>query len=132
MAWLSDNTGSPSTRMTKAVVPYVLPNGVKIANNWNDLIDSAIIAAINVTELGGPPPQPTFCGPAQTPVWTNTNTNGTQFDAMYNCANWTGNNPNGPSIWGFADRIDQGWTLWCSGGACINPSFFAPIYCFQQ
>jgi cysteine-rich repeat protein len=130
MAWLSDNTGSPSTRMTKAIVPYVLPNGVKVANNWTDLTDGGLIAAVNVTELKGAVPTTGFCGPGEAPVWTNTNANGTQANANNSCANWTGGA--GGSIWGFATRIDGGWTSWCSGGACINAAFLAPIYCVQQ
>jgi cysteine-rich repeat protein len=130
MAWLSDNNGSPSTRMTKAVVPYVLPNGVKVANNWTDLTDGGLIAAVNVTELKGAAPTTGFCGQGEAPVWTNTAANGTQVQAASNCANWTGGA--GGSIWGFASRVDGGWTQYCSGGACINPSFLAPIYCVQQ
>ena len=54
MAWLSDDaTRSPDTLFTKAMVPYVLPNGTMIANDYADLSDGSILSAINVDESGG-------------------------------------------------------------------------------
>jgi len=131
MAWLSDNTGTPASRMTKAVVAYVLPSGTKVANNWTDLTDGTLLSGISMTELLGPAPTTSFCaGPGNPPVWTNTNANGMQANALSSCANWTGGN--GGSIWGNATLTNGAWTNWCSGGACINPAFLAPIYCVQQ
>jgi cysteine-rich repeat protein len=129
MAWLSDATGSPSTRMTQSAVPYVLPNGTKIANNWADLIDGNLIAGINLTETNGAPPiGNTSCAGGGFPtVWTDTNTNGTLVAQGSSCSNWS--STNGGSYWGQANQTTGIWTAWCSGGLC---SWQSPIYCFQQ
>jgi cysteine-rich repeat protein len=129
MAWLSDGTGSPSTRMTKAAVPYVRPDGMKVANNWADLTDNNLIISVNQTETkGAVPVGNTSCGGGGfKTVWTNTNANGTQANANNSCTNWTSGN--GSSIWGRADLTDSSWSFWCSGGLC---SWNSPIYCVQQ
>jgi hypothetical protein len=128
MAWLSDANASPSTRFTKSAVPYKRVDGTTIANNWNDLVDNQIIAAINKTELNGAPPQGNVACPAGNPtVWTATNANGTLSNAGSTCSNWT--STGGGSLWGRTTVSDTGWSNWCSGGTC---SWTAPIYCFQQ
>jgi len=38
-AWLSDDSASPSTRLTQATVPYVLVDKTQIADDYADLID---------------------------------------------------------------------------------------------
>ena len=65
--WLSDTTGSPSTRFTKSSNPYKLLNGTTIANNWSDLTDGTLQNPLNMTELGTT---------VQTSTWTNTKING--------------------------------------------------------
>ena len=130
MAWLSDATGSPSSRMTKSLMPYVRPDGTKIADNWADLTDGSILLTINQSELLGPAPTSNFCGPNGAPVWTNTNPAGNQQDANGSCNNWTGGNAG--SSWGSALHVDTFWTHWCTGGACNNDFYKAPIYCMQQ
>ena len=129
-AWLSTDqvNGTPATRFTQSAVPYVKVNGVKVANNWADLIDGTLLSPIDVTELNGPAPQGTVGCPANNPtVWTATNANGTLSNALSTCTNWT-SVANG-SLWGRTTVMDTGWTAWCSGGTC---SWTAPIYCFQQ
>ena len=53
-AWLSDSTGSPSTRFTQSTLRYVRVDGVKVADDWADLTDATklLYAPINVTENG--------------------------------------------------------------------------------
>ena len=115
--------------MSKATVPYVLVGGVKVADNWTDLIDGTLQAAIKVTELGGAPPTgDTNCfGGGFKPVWSNTNATGMQVNANASCANWT--SLAGVSNWGLATATNSSWTTWCNGGACSNMS---PLYCVQQ
>lgn len=130
MAWLSDDTGSPSTRMNKANIPYVLVNGTKVANNWDDLIDGDLLAALNLTETGGAVPAGnTKCGGdgAKT-VWSNTDIHGNLFSHIDSCTNWT--STNGQSHWGGADQIGPYWTEWCNGTPGCDR--LSPIYCVQQ
>src|SRR5690606_24810944 len=132
MAWVSTNeaNGSPATRFTQSPTPYVKVDGVKVADNWADLIDGVLDSAIDKTELGGAPPiGDTSCnGGGSATVWSATNTNGTFIDVGidYNCTNWTSNELI-PSLWGLATDPNSAWTNWCSGGIC---SWVSPIYCF--
>ena len=96
-AWLSDDTGSPSTRFrcTAAVCSgqgYQLPDQAQtqIATDWTDLTDGTLIHAINVTELGGTVPT----NPApDARAWSNTAVDGTVRtdvpDDDLACVNWT-------------------------------------------
>jgi hypothetical protein len=124
-AWVSTNqvNGSPATRFTQSVIPYVRIDGVKIAENWADLIDSSLLAPINVTELGGPAPMTNFCTASS--VYTGTNPNGTPINA--NCSNWTSTEVG--STWGEASSIIGAWSYGCLGGSC---AWMASLYCFQQ
>jgi len=129
MAWLSDNTGSPSTRMVKSAVPYVRPNGTKIANNWADLTDGNLLANLDMNEnMGTTPLGNTSCaGGGFKTVWSNTTPSGTLGNANSSCSNW--GSTNGGSAWGRSDQTTNIWTQWCSGGLC---SWVSPIYCVQQ
>jgi cysteine-rich repeat protein len=130
-AWLSDITGSPSTRMSKAGGPYRLVNGTVVANNWADLTDGNLITAINLTELGTLPPQPTFCGPGNTPVWTNTPPRHAQpgRPVVRHLERHRHPGQLGPRPVG----QQPAWTSWCGGsmGFCTG-NFTAPIYCIGQ
>jgi cysteine-rich repeat protein len=130
-AWLSDDTGSPSTRMSKLGGPYKLVNGTTVALNWADLTDGNLLAAINLTEFGLAPPMPTFCGPNNTPVWTNTTITGTQQISGQSCGNWLG--VDSQINWGLASATNGSWTYWCSGspGFCTG-NYSAPLYCIAQ
>jgi cysteine-rich repeat protein len=129
MAWLSDANKSPKTRMTQSTVPYVLPDGTKIADNWADLVDGTLDAALNRTEIGGPVPigtVPCEGGNFKT-VWTGTSTSGGPVNVNQMCSNWT-------SLvgWGHTGRapdVNFSWTAWCAGDFCDAKS---PLYCFQQ
>jgi hypothetical protein len=52
MAWLSDSTGSSSTRFTRATVPYKLVNGSTVASNWTALTSGTLAHAMDLTETG--------------------------------------------------------------------------------
>ena len=64
-AWLSDGTGSPSTRFRRSGQGYRLPDAAQtsIATDWTDLTDGKLRHAINVTELGETVPPPPLRGP---------------------------------------------------------------------
>ena len=78
-AWLSGSTSSPSTRFTRSAVPYVKLDGTIVANDWADLTDGSLRAAINIDELGAP--QLAY------EAWTGTTSSGTLQSAA--CANWS-------------------------------------------
>jgi cysteine-rich repeat protein len=131
MAWLSTSlaNGTPAGRFTQSAMPYVKVDGVKVADNWGDLVDgSPLDSAINKTELDGPPPgSNTSCGPPGFPsVYTATNSSGMLAHADYTCSNWT--STGGDSVYGDATQTGT-WTDQCAGSSCSD---LAAIYCFQQ
>jgi hypothetical protein len=124
-AWLSDQYSSPSSRFTRATVPYVRVDGVIVANDWNDLTDLTLAAPIDVTELGTAPPVGTQCFGVG--AWTNTWVNGTFWAEFSSCDDWT--NVNAYSgFTGVFTATNWYWSLDCQGG-CTGT---APLYCFEQ
>ena len=130
LAWLSDNTGSPSTRFTKSAIPYVRRDGVLVANNWTDLTDGAIANSIGVSELGLAPgvgPEP--CGNLVGLTRTNTATNGGQYNAALSCNNWSSNAANLITGGGHYFSANANWTAYVCAQFC---SWKKPIYCVEQ
>ncbi|MDC0667068.1 hypothetical protein [Nannocystis radixulma] len=130
-AWLSDDTGSPSTRMTQSLKPYTLVGGTVIATNWTDLTDGTLLAPINITETGGPVATATFCGPNPSPVWSDTTFSGTLLNTDQSCGNWTGSASSEGAL-GDATATTTNWTTSCFTGPGFCNTATAPIYCFQQ
>jgi hypothetical protein len=122
-AWISDTTGSPSTRFTKATVPYRLLDGSTIAANYTALTSGTLAHAINVHEDGMPVPSGTTYE-----VWT-----GTKIDGTYStraCANWTNDTASAPTAdIGVTSVTNNGWTN-------IYQQFcdrtMLRVYCFEQ
>ena len=125
MAWLSDTTGSPASRFTRATVPYVRVDGQSVADNWADLTDGRLIRTINVTEQGtvlGPPSSNTW-------VWSNTTSSGERRAGVNHCENWT----NGMSAGAYGNTgdprsLDTEWTDRDFQGCPTS----VRLYCFQQ
>lgn len=55
MAWLSEITGSPSTRFVRDTVPYTLVDGAVVANHWTDLTAGNIAHQSERSEQGRVP-----------------------------------------------------------------------------
>lgn len=49
-AWLLDDNTSVRSRFTRVTVPYVRPDGVKVAANFAGITSGTLLAPINVTE----------------------------------------------------------------------------------
>jgi hypothetical protein len=133
-AWLSDATGSPSTRFTKSTIPYRLVDGTLIANDFVDLTDGTVPGKVVKTETGGAPIRTGFCGP-QDPmvpdrimVWASTAANGTLGSVTGTCTNWS-DIAVGGSQW--ADPASGSLVATCSGGNCTS-TYASPLVCFQQ
>jgi hypothetical protein len=112
-------------------VPYHMVNDVKVADNWADLIDGTLDAAISVTETGGASPvtADNTCGTTRV-ARTGTAVDGTALVGLGRCANFTTNAANSFGTPGVTTAAVATWTN-CSapGPAC---SILMPIYCFQQ
>ena len=119
-AWLSDATGSPSTRFVQSPGPYVLLDGTVIAASWADLTDGAILAPIQVDESGNSSADPE--------AWTNTQADGTVDAPGRHCQNWTDGNQSIGAV-GVTPATDAAWTESGRVAACFAG---AKLYCFQQ
>lgn len=124
MAWLSDGPNSPDSRFTKSSHPYVLPDGKKIAENYNDLTDGSILNPINLDSSGKPVGYQRF--------WTGTNPDGTTADdGAFSglCGGWAVDPPEGKDGWtGHTAKKTTSWTTG-PGYGCRQTIKLA---CFQQ
>ncbi len=118
MAWLSDTTGSPSTRFDQSPGPYVRVDGVIVADDWDDLTDGSVDNLPNIDENGSV---------AGDFMWTGTNTDGTA-QGGFTCSNWS--TDVGTAFVGFNFVTDSRWTAAqnsnCEGGGGSR------FYCFEQ
>ncbi|MGH6916556.1 MAG: hypothetical protein ACREJ0_02525, partial [Geminicoccaceae bacterium] len=119
LAWLSDDTASPSTRFTQATVPYKLVNGTTIAPDWSGLVDGMLDAPINVTEQGS-------VLPANLAAWTGTAPSGGALGP--DCAAWSVADSANMGRIGHTTLVNGRWT---SGGIfSCDPQ--RRLFCFQQ
>lgn len=128
-AWLSDATGSPSTRFVRAPGPYQLIDGTPIANNWADLISGALDHAINIDENGDPLPEPD----ALNDVWTATTTRGDRYligNFVVDCENWSIADFDHFGALGTSSLADENWSV--AGIAITCATRGNRLYCFQQ
>ncbi len=156
-AWLSDLTGSPSTRFTQSSTPYFLLNGTVIADDWADLTDGELNAPIHVYEDGTVRP---IVEDSLETVWSGTDESGALNTAggfPFYCSNWTSDlglengylgSPNSAGTPSGAAEVPTGGGLVRLGWTRVNSELtpgsgtfgesFLPcqsqrrFYCFQQ
>ena len=126
-AFISDTYFNPAAHFTHSTIPYVLPNGTRVADNWDDLVNEGPKPGISLTENGD--------HLLPNSVWTGTYPDGTKFPDLA-CANWTSSQPNSEEPTssenkariGLTDTEADGWTsadsLWCH--------WQARLYCVEQ
>lgn len=152
-AWLSDNTGSPSTRFIQSATPYILVNGTVVADNWSDLTDGDIDHVINVNQYGIEVPAGASAGTAH--VWSNTLEDGARNLALpeAHCSNWTSTATTGAmGVFSSTETPSEltgdtvgsqpvrlGWTRLQTeisegvfGEAILSCASARRLYCFQQ
>lgn len=124
LAWISDSKESPSTRFRKSKVPYILPTGARVADDWDDLM-RGIDRAIDVAADGGTFPDRY--------VYTNTNIHGQaeETDPAKICDDWTSATNSNQVGAGDARAADVTWAF--SRLVHCGPSFpVYGLYCFEQ
>lgn len=136
LAWLSDGAHSPSTRFkhdfTTNNVPYVLPGGTRIADDWDDLLLNGPGDGIVENEKGEIS--------LNVEVWTNTDKNGGIFDMDIDCNGWVDSSLGLKARVGQSgvDKQDQAaWEIWKDEDhwtslktvACDGKRY---LYCFEQ
>lgn len=123
-AWLSDRDIDARDRIFNSDGPYVRTDGVRVADDFTDLIDcttdclqNPINRTANDITLGG-----------AGLVWTATNVIGTSFLGR-DCFHWTSiDTAGGAPAFGFHNATNVAWTF-AGGGDCV---LSAHLYCFQD
>ena len=109
MAWISDAQHSPFQDFTKTPeMPYVRPDGVRVADDWDDLVLNGPIEGITVTDTGDVL--------LKKWVWTGTAPSGKVFDPAAHCQSWTSSSSAEKSRVGNSgiDKVEfpQPWAQW--------------------
>jgi hypothetical protein len=135
-AWLSAGQASPNTRFDHGPatvgVPYVLPDGRRIADDYDDLIAHGPDDGITITELG--------TEILDAAVWTNTDALGDPFDPDGDCEGWASDSFLLKARVGRSgvDKSQQAeWQQWAENRQwtsylSLNCSFPRLVFCFEQ
>jgi len=125
-AWVSRG---PDTEARDVLVhsplPYVRVDGVRVADNWDDLVDGTLQAPISFYETGELVVNTTH-------VWTGTRadgslaTNAGGFDLA--CLHWANEHSGTPAVVGDVHDAGLGW----SEGDIVGCNGFRSVYCIQQ
>ncbi len=134
MAWLSDALHSPSKDfLHTAGLPFVRPDGVRIADDWIDLVKNGPHDGIFVTETGE--------ALLDVWVWTGTSQSGKVFDPAAHCKAWTTMDADEQSRVGLSgadkEKFPLAWQQWRDNFHWTNyANLFcedaARIYCVEQ
>jgi hypothetical protein len=131
-AWLSDDLYNPFKDFTKtAEMPYVRPDGVRVADDWDDLILNGPGDGIIVTETG--------VTLMNTGAWTGTAPSGKPFPGG-TCLSWISLNPLETSRVGQSGLNKQpeaAWKQWVAEKKWTSSTtsgclYAHKIYCFEQ
>jgi hypothetical protein len=120
-AWLSTAATSAEDRLEHSVIPYARVDGVKVADDWDDLIDGVLEAAIRVDENGVL---------VSGDVWTGTRVDATTYaaDATQDCEAFTSGIATPRARCGASTATNGTWTE-SSFPLC---STLLRLYCIEQ
>ncbi len=127
-AWLSDSLTDARDRVTQASMPYVRTDGVKVADDFADIVNvvcapNCLQNAILVDQFQNTPNTST--------VWTATDPAGVKYLVSGTCSDWTSNAGGGAGGGaGLSNFANQFWTRAGVAG-CIQENW-AHLYCFQD
>ena len=123
MAWLSDRDTSVSQRFdrNRDDAAFVRTDGVRIANNWQDLTDGTLLEAITRDEFGNY---------RANSVWTNTGIGGDARGSDGDCYHWSTASSTAFSRIGSVFETDSRWTVRDAINWSCDRQY--RLYCFQQ
>ncbi len=127
-AWLGDLSHSPHLRSSQSTVPYTLPDGTMVAEDWTMLTSTGPTVAIDMTAAGT-----RLMEADDFRVWTGTSREGRAdtFNGASNyCANWTSNTMEEFVYIGYLRK--RGKVGDWSTGALLACTGLGTVYCFQQ
>jgi len=116
-AWLSTVDSPVADRFVRSTQPYVLVDGTRIADDWDDLTDRTIQAIINLDASSTP---------RGDDVWTGTLPSGLSYMET-DCDGFT-SGTTGSALCGTTQSINAGWTA-SQVPRCDTP---LRLYCFEQ
>jgi hypothetical protein len=131
-AWISDAQWSPALGFTKSDIPYVLPDGTRIADDWPDLIQNGPGNGIIRTETG--------MTQLDTWSWTGTAPSGIVLDSTQTCKSWTSSlalDKSRVGRTGVDPDIPAEWMPWYderqwSSAASLSCEYKNRLYCVEQ
>ncbi|HWB76932.1 MAG TPA: hypothetical protein VG755_18320 [Nannocystaceae bacterium] len=119
-AWISDGTSNAADRLVHFDGPYQRLDGTTIANDWDDLVDGNLFAAIGITETGAP------VNAGATTVATATTAAGMLQVFNGSCSNWSTNVGGSGGV-----GNEENTVTWSESGAAGCATLFS-LYCFEQ
>ncbi|HRI08007.1 MAG TPA: DUF4215 domain-containing protein, partial [Nannocystaceae bacterium] len=119
-AWVSKNDTSPGGNFTKSAKPYYRLDLVKVADDWNDLVDGSLDATISVDESGAAVMSGT------SGVWTGTKTDASP--TYTDCFGWTSSNYVNWGTIGRRNETNGNWT----DDENVHCSDDRRLYCVEQ
>ena len=120
-AWLSTAVEPAAARIAHKDVPYVMPGGIRVADNYADLTDGELAHPIDRTEHGSAVPSPFLAR-------TATTTDGQALSPA--CADWTSRRRYDGGWWGATDAATPAWSrTGVFPGRC---DYLAHLYCLEQ
>ena len=125
-AWLSSSTTSVSQRFDRDYddALFVHTDGVRVANDWADLTDGTLLAAINRDEFG------LIAQGSTDRVWTNTKRDGTGRGAD-DCNGWTSDSSTG-TVYSTIGTVSATNPLWTDTSGIYVCNFRMGLFCFRQ
>jgi hypothetical protein len=130
-AWLSSSdSNDPESRFVHSPVPYYLLNGAKIADNWTDLVDGALMNNISLDINSN---TVSSYGSYVDYFWTNTLANGTTnrtAPAWGTCGGFTTADNLSAGMVGNNTVTNAAWTYNMYMGLACGNNF--RLYCFGQ
>jgi hypothetical protein len=126
-AWLSDSTGSPSTRFTPSADPYRRVDGTPIAESWTDLTDGDLLTSLSMDEYG----DLVVDDGSNDWAWTATAFDGTG-PVGSTCGQWDTADGSSQGRKGDLHSRASNWSSNSNPGSfnCLTQT--AHLYCFQQ
>ncbi len=132
MAWLSTKDSDPATRFTQHTGTYQTFSGIKVADNWTDLVDGTLDNPINEDEEG--------TTVSAENVWTATETDGTANTIPFPstqtiCSEFTSSGGSGSSSnynKGNTSYTDSKWAEDSAAGTGYNCADTLRLFCFEQ
>ena len=120
LAWLSTSAQPASVRVVHKNVPYVMPGGIRVADNYLDLTDGRLAHPIDRTEYGET---------VQSPFLARTATAPDGQALSPTCSDWTSRRRYDGGAWGATDSPSDWSRTGVFPGRC---DYLAHLYCLEQ